>query len=176
VKVGSPFTTTITITNPFACEVTNVTLADAVRSESAARFSFASTTPSVTAPGGSGLATGALSWAVGSIAPGASKSVKVVLGAEGGAGKILDTATASGTLANCPAKPGSASADVTGLAAVNVPVTGVGSLQVPVAQVLGERFLPKLGIADTASEGIGVGLLILAAGLAFGMRRRRKIV
>ena len=176
VQVGNPFTTTIKITNPYACTISNLQLGDEISIENSARFTFLDTDPSTSMPGGSNLSSADASWSLGSLAPGASKEVDVVLGARNGVGRILDTATASGSLTNCPAAPAGAGADVTGLAKVSVPVTGANTLSVSTTQVLGSRIkapLPRLGVGNGLIPPLA--MLGLAAALAITLRRRKTV-
>lgn len=170
VRVGQTFVTTITVDNPFACPLTGVTLTDEISVEDDARFSISDTNPAAAAtPGGSNLSSGTVRWNLGTIAAGRSKSVTVTLLAQGGAGLIIDEATAGGTLDNCPAKPGGTSTDVTGLAKIDVPVSGVATLQETVTKVAGEK-LPRTGVTDSAAAG----LALLAAAAVLGAVVRRK--
>jgi hypothetical protein len=177
VNVGHDFTTTITVSNPFDCTLSGVTLTDVITTEQGALFEIASTEPSVSAPGGSGLDHATLAWALGSIKAGESKTVTVKLTAQGSGGKIVDTASGTGTLTNCPLKPGGSSADVTGFGNGSVAVSGSSTLSVPSSEVLGEKIhrpatntkgkkLAFTGLDDCGMYAGGLLLLALALFLA----------
>jgi LPXTG-motif cell wall-anchored protein len=179
VQSGDTFTTTIKIDNPFVCPLENVSLTDVITTEGAATFQVLSASPDADSPSlptASGL-TGptTVKWNnLGTIAPGASKSVTVTLKAGGGAGKIKDTATAAGAVSNCKPAPGSSSTEVTGITNVKVPVTGVGTLQVPETTVLGVTKLPKTGLNDGTLTIVGMLMLLAAATGGSVLRRRRQ--
>lgn len=177
VPVGDTFETTITVTNPFNCPLTNVRLVDVISVDGAVRFEVVSAPGSSSFSDGAGRSTGSASWNLGTIAPKSSKSVVITLEAQEGAGRILDTASATGTLLNCEAKPasGSAGTDITAMASVNVPVDGSTSIVETVTRtsVLASTTsgrLPKTGVEDHAP--MAALLLALAAGLAALLRRR----
>lgn len=172
VTSGEEFTTTITVENPFNCPLTNVVLTDVISVENDALFEILSTNPEAdSATGGSNLSSGRIVWSLGTIQPGESKSVTARFLAQGGAGKIVDVAEASGSLSNCNAGPGNADADVTALAKVKVPVDGSVRLEVPESRVLGERTLPTTGLIGTLLPGVS---LLGAAGVVSVIARRRR--
>lgn len=175
VSVGEGFTTTITVENPFACPITDVSLDDDITTEEAARFAVTGTSPAADAvTGGSGLATGEVRWAdLGTIDPGKTTSAKVDLEAQAGAGKIIDTATATGVLENCAAGRGDAEADVSALTEVRVPVTGLGGpVETDATRVLGAEFLPATGIVVVVAGVYGLGLVLAGAALRLAARRQ----
>lgn len=172
VRVGASFDTTITVHNPFACPLTNVRLTDRIGVEKRSLFTITRTAPAASAAvAGQGVSRGSARWQLGSIAAGGHKPVVVTLRADGGAGRIVDEATAVATLTSCPAKPARSAADVTGLARVNVPASGTGRTGVSSSVVLGRELVPT-GVADVASILGGVALLALALVAGASMRRR----
>lgn len=174
VEVGDQFTTTITIDNPFKCPVSNLSLVDEISVEQGARFEVVDVSDGGNQPGGSNLSSATITWSnLGTLQPGAKKSVTVTMTAQGAAGIISDTATAGGTLDNCEAKPGSADTDVSSMTKVKVPVSGKGTVDVPATSVLGKRVLPRTGLPVGAQMAGGVVLLAAAALL---MRRLRRVV
>ncbi|HVL33664.1 MAG TPA: hypothetical protein VM600_08820, partial [Actinomycetota bacterium] len=174
VRSGQEFTTTITVENPFACPINNLELVDEITVVNGARFRILSADPSASFTAGSELTSGTVTWQLGTLAPGAERSVTVRLLAQGSAGRIEDIATATGTLSNCPVSPDEDGADVTSLARATVGVVGVGRLTVPESQVLGASFergaLAETGVADSAP--LGLGLLVGAAAVAILARKR----
>jgi hypothetical protein len=175
VETGHSFTTTIKIKNPWVCPLENVSLTDVITTEDASTFQVTGTNPDADSPSiptGSGLTSATVKWNnLGTIAPGATKTVTVTLLAGGGAGKIKDTATAAGSVANCKPAPGSSSTDVTGVTNIKVPVTGVGTLTVPETKVAGKR-LAVTGLGDKDWTWAGLMLLILSTAGATMLRRR----
>lgn len=170
VSVDDLFTITMAVHNPFACPLTNVTLVDDSDVRKDARFEFIQSTPkAISATGGTNLSEGKATWSLGTIAPGATKQVKMTMQALNGAGKILDTATATGSLGNCLAGLGEADADVTALAKVKVPVEGKATLSVDTSKVLGGT-LPKTGVPAPALAGLAL-LGVSSAVAAIGRRR-----
>lgn len=176
VPVGDTFDTTITVTNPYGCPLANVRLEDEITVDGAARFEVVGAPGAASSSGGAQRSTGNAAWNLGTIAPKASKSVVITLEAQGGAGRIADTATATGTLTNCEARPAEGGADVTAMTRVTVPVSGNVSITEPVTgttRVLSSSptgRLPKTGLADTVP--LGVALLGAGAGLSATLRRR----
>jgi hypothetical protein len=173
--VNQDFTTTITITNPFDCDLKDVSLVDDVTTKGGARFQVKSSTPPAdSAPTGSNLASGTVKWNnLGVIKKGDSKSVSVVFTAQGAAGQIIDIATASGVLDNC-------SGSVTGtvVTGINIgsvagaAITGVSKpLVVPVGAVLGTQ-LARTGAPAPTVVFAGFALTALAA---LGLRRARRM-
>ncbi len=114
VSIGDSFTTTFTVTNPFNCTLKDVSISDAIHTEGAAQYTVESTDPAAD------VAPGSIKWAnVGDVKPGATKTVTATFKASGGAGRIIDTATADATLSDCGA-PGAH------VAGVDVSVVGAG--------------------------------------------------
>jgi LPXTG-motif cell wall-anchored protein len=177
VRSGESFTTSIKVDNPFSCPLVLSKVTDDITTEGDSTFQVTSGSPtpdSPSLPTASGLTSSSVVWKdLGTIPPGGSKTITVTLKAGGGAGKILDTATAEGAVTNCAAGPGSGSTDVTGLSNANVPVNGVGTLTVPETKVLGVTLLPKTGLSDGAYSWAGI-LMLLAAVSGGSVLRRRK--
>jgi LPXTG-motif cell wall-anchored protein len=171
---GQQFLTTITVHNPFACPITNVAVTDDITVEKAALFKIIGTTPTAnSSPSGSNLSKGTVKWLnLGTIAPGGTKVVTTKTLAQGGSGRIIDTATATGQITNCNLAPGKSSADVTALAKLTVPAVGLVNLVVPSGSVLGKR-LAKTGVSDRNAMLLGIGL-IGVAGLTGALARRRR--
>ncbi len=174
VTVDDLFQVTIKVTNPFECELTNVTLVDDMSSRRDARFEVLNTAPKAKAvPSGENLASGSARWTLGTIGAGETKTVKVDLQAQNGAGTLLDTAIAEGSLSNCPAGLGEADADVTALAKVKVPVEGIARLSIDESRVLGVTQLPTTGVAAPMIAGLS---MLAASGLTAFTARRRKLM
>lgn len=177
VDVGEEFTVTFTVTNPYECTLRNVRLHDVITTEGAARFEILSTDPRASqATAGSSLRSGTITWNdIGDMRPHARRSVTARIAARGGAGAILDTATANGTLADC-ADPGATVGGVN-VGAVGTGIRGVSrQLRVPVVQTgVGAKFsepLPRTGAGAVGS--VVAGLLVIAAA-ASGMALNRRL-
>lgn len=171
VSVDEPFTTTITITNPFDCDLVDVRVTDEITAVQGARFAIDSVDPTANFPSGDGLRSATVEWAgLGPIPPDGTLGVSVTLTAQGGSGRIDDIATATGTLANCRGEDTSLTG--VGLASAGAAITGTSAeLQVPVAQVLGAQ-LARTGPED-ALPTVATGLALLAMavlGLTLGRR------
>lgn len=185
VDAGQEFTTTITVDNPFDCDLTSVRLVDQIWTDGA-EFSVTDATPTPdggtpegTFSGGSDPDEGGepaleMVWTnIGPIAAGESAQVSVTFTAES-AGTIFDlaTATASG-FENCQGE-GFGEASVAGVAVSLEDVSLVGSsrAQVPAAAVLGD-VLPRTGPTAAATLLGGAALLGLG-GLGAYLRHRLK--
>ena len=174
VSVDDLFTTTITVSNPYPCTLTDVRIVDELRTRGQGSFEMVKTKPDAdAAPSGASLTSGRVVWDdIGDIASGAEKRVKLTMRAAS-VGRILDTATASGVLVGCAtAFPGSDAEDVSVLGRADASVDGVGALDVDVSAVLGVR-LPRTGIGSLALLG---GSMLGTSWLMAGMlvRRRRR--
>ncbi|HYZ92404.1 MAG TPA: hypothetical protein VFA34_08420 [Actinomycetota bacterium] len=102
VNVGGAFDVTFNVTNPYDCTLTDVRVEDVITTERDARFTVLGTQPTATSPRGAALEGGTIRWAnIGDIAPHASRVLKATIGARGGAGTLIDKATAAGTLDDC---------------------------------------------------------------------------
>jgi len=172
VSVGDLFTTTISVTNPYECTLTNLAIVDEITTKQGARFEVVDISDGGSGPGGSQLESGTVTWAnLGSLAPGATKSVELTLRAQGSAGVIEDLATATGVLTACEVGFDDSAADVSALAKAKADVSGSATLQVPTTQVLGGAQLPATGLG-AIGLALGGGTLIgLAAALGRRMRR-----
>lgn len=161
VSVGQTFTTDITVSNPFGCDLTKVKVIDEIRTEAGARFKIEGTDPDAdVVPTQGGLEEATIVWNdIGTIEKGKSKTVSVTIRAQAG-GLIIDIATANATLGNCE---GEASA------LVGVGVSGVSN-EVRVPVVLGERIV-KTGVGTPIIAA--VSMLVLAGLGVLAMRRRR---
>jgi hypothetical protein len=160
VSVGNTFTTTITVLNPFDCDLTNVRLVDVITTKLGARFAVEGTAPKASQlPSGANLPAGTVIWNdIGPIPLGKSKTVTLTLRAQGSGGEILDIATATGTLSKCK---GSGAAVVGSASAIEgAKLKGISrELRVPVAAVLGVK-LPATGV------GVPMALSLALLGLA----------
>jgi hypothetical protein len=143
-NVGDVFDVVFNVTNPYDCTLSDVRLEDVVTTEDNARFEVVSTDPAASsAPAGSALASGTVTWAnIGDLAKGQSRTVTARFGARGGAGAIIDTATATGKLTDC-ADPGATVAGVD-VGVVNTALTGT-TAEVRVPTVGETRVLSKSG-------------------------------
>jgi uncharacterized protein DUF11 len=169
VNVGQNFTSTITIENPFNCKLINVKVVDEVTTTGASRFSVVSTNPKANSvPTGTSLDEGTIVWNnIGAIEKGKSKTVSAVFTALGGAGKIIDVATATGTLSECEGE----GADVAGVGS-GVEGAGVQGVSRPFeVPVGGVKALAPTGVGLATKTGLS--LLGVAAVTAVLLRRRR---
>jgi hypothetical protein len=120
VKVGDAFDVTFKVTNPYDCTLTDVRVDDVVTTDGDARFDVLETHPSAITPSGDAIDGGTIRWAnVGDIPPHATRVLSARIGARGGAGTLIDKATATGTLDDC-AQGGST------IAGVDFSVVGMG--------------------------------------------------
>lgn len=177
VTVGNAFDVTFKVTNPYDCTLSNVRLEDAVTTEEAARFEVMRAPGASSIPGGSSLDSGTIVWSdIGDIAPHATKSLSAKIGARGGAGTIVDMATANGTLAGC-ADPGSTIAGVD-VGVVGTALTGSSAeVRVPTiaTAVLSESSrrgkLPFTGVPILAM--VATSLVLIAIGGATALQANR---
>jgi hypothetical protein len=178
VEVGETFTVTFDVTNPYECTLRDVRLTDEITTEGDARFEVTGTDPNASQlPSGSALRSGTIMWNnIGNIAPGQTRTVTARITARGGAGMILDKATASGRLADCA----DSGADVGGvdIGAVNAAIGGESrQVRVPVVEAkVGAAFsdpLPRTGVATAATVLAGLLLAGAAGGLMVLNRRLR---
>jgi hypothetical protein len=168
--VDTPFTTPITVHNPFDCDLVNVRVQDDITTAQGATFTIRSTDPPADAgPTGTDLSSGTIVWDdIGPIPPGESRTVRVTINPTD-AGRIDDIATASGTLANCRGE--GAAVEGVALAAAGAGVTGVSpAVRVPVSEVLGQA-LPRTGAATAATVAAGLVLVLLSGSAATWNRR-----
>jgi hypothetical protein len=170
IGTGNEFTTTITVENPYECDLADVVLTDRIDTVRNARFEITDAPGAISKTAGTLLDAGSVSWAMGKIEAGGEKSVSMVQEAQGSAGRIDDEATATGRLLNCIVTLDADSTDVTGLGRGSVTVSGVGTLTVGVSQVLGGGILPETGVGSAAP--IGLAMLTLAGTVGALMRRR----
>lgn len=172
VQVGETFVTPITVTNPFAtCDLTNVRIVDEITTEQGSAFTLLSTDPTAAqVPEGEDRTEGTIVWeGLGPIAPGESLTVTATFEADA-AGRILDTATATATTADCRDE----GAALEGVAEGSEVAGTSPELVVEVSEVLGEQqqqALPRTGPTSVATTLGGLSLLGLA-GLGLRLRRR----
>jgi hypothetical protein len=179
VAVGGSFTTTFTVNNPFKCTLKGVSITDAIRTEGAARYTVESTDPAAD------VSPGQIKWAnLGDVKPGQTKTVTAVFKTSGGAGRIVDAATALATLADCAGEGATvAGVDVSVVGAsvngtsgeVSVPVGGETTVGAAVAQPTSPNNAPAPS-TDQAGELprtgsnvmrlIEIALALLAVGFA----------
>jgi hypothetical protein len=171
VLVGKSFTTTISVFNPFGCDLRHVRVTDTIGTRAGARFAITDTSPNASSfTHGSELAKGLIVWKdIGSIPAGGTKKIRASFTTAGSAGQVRDIADATAIIGSCSGSGGS----VTGVAKS---VTGAhiagGSKIVPVnlSKVLSLKSLPKTGLGTTA---LYAGGLLLVTG-AFVTRRALK--
>lgn len=169
VSVGDLFTTTISVTNPWECTITDLAITDVITTKQGAQFEVVKISDGGRGPSGQGLSNGTVNWPnLGSLAPGATKSVELTLRAQGAAGIIEDIASATGVLEACEVGFDDGSANVSALAKAKADVSGSATLKVPTTRVLGSRQLPATGLGAVAPM-LGGGMLI---GLAAALGRR----
>ena len=169
VRVGDSFDVDMIVTNPYDCTVRNVVLTDEITTEKDARFDVLSTTPkAIGVPAATSLTNGKIVWRLGDLAPHATKKVTASFDALGGAGVIVDEASATGTVGTC-AQPGATVGGV-GVSAVDAKLIGASPrVAVDVADdvsVLGaniERHAVPLTGAPIALLAL-IGVCLLAAG------------
>jgi hypothetical protein len=168
VTVGQNFVTNITIQNPFQCPVTDIKLVDAITIERGSRFKVESTDPKAdTLPVGENLDKGTITWNnLGTLQPGASKTVAVTIRSQGRDGLIIDLATASGTL-KCPPGTALGNAAVAGKVTAQAAVAGAASLREPV----GVGPIPRTGPNPARTAGMGFALMGVAS-IGWAIRRR----
>jgi hypothetical protein len=170
VNVGKGFSTTITVFNPFGCDLQHVRVVDQITTKQGARFQVAGTAPAASSfSHGAGLSKGTITWNdIGSIPAGGTKKIVASFVTSGSAGTIVDIADATAVIGSCAGQGG----NVTGVAksATGATISG-GSPIVPVnvAKVLSGR-LPGTGVADAMLMLVGSLLL----GAAWTMRRTLK--
>lgn len=171
VATGKPFTTTIVVENPYACDLTAVTLVDDITVKRAARFQITEAPNAIRKTAGSLLDRANAAWTLGEISAGGKKTATLKQIAQGSAGTIDDTATAQGRLVNCIVSLDGASTAVSGLGLGNTSVKGSGTLAVGISQVLGNDILPTTGVGSAAP--IGLAMLAMASTLGALVRRTR---
>lgn len=152
VNVGQPFVTDITITNPYECDLQNVSATDDIATQQSARYRVNSTTDAGVYSGGD--ASGVIDWgALGTIDAGKSKKISAGFTATDGPGRIIDTVSVIGTCGVGTA---------TGTTTVQVQVTGTATATVPVgSRVLGVR-------NELPATGVPIGLLALSGATMVG--------
>jgi hypothetical protein len=143
-NVGDTFDVVFKVTNPYDCTLSDVRLDDVLTTEDAARFEVIGTDPAASsAPAGAALESGTVTWSnIGDLAPRETRTVTASFGARGGAGAIIDTATAAGKLTDC-ADPGATVAGVD-VGVVNTALTGT-TAEVRVPTVSETRVLSESG-------------------------------
>jgi LPXTG-motif cell wall-anchored protein len=178
VSVGDAFILTFTVSNPYDCTLRDVRLEDVIRTEGDARFEILSTDPRASqSTSGSGLRSGTITWNdIGDLRPGATRSVTARIGARGGGGAIVDTATASGRLADC-AEPGATVGGVN-VGPVGTVLHGASrEVRVPVVttKVLAKfsEPLPRTGAGTAATVVAGLAVVAVATGGWAWSRRLR---
>lgn len=177
VTVGGIFDVTFKVTNPYECTLTDVRIDDVITTEDDARFAVLSTNPStLIAPHGSAIDHGTITWSnIGDISPHATRVLTARIGARGGAGTIVDRATATGTLDDCAQRGAT-------VAGVDVGVVGMGltgtSAEVRLPSVV------KTGVLSRSSNRlpstgapilflVAVGFVSMALGAASLLQVRR---
>lgn len=169
-NVGESFDVTFAVANPYDCTLRGVRLEDAVTTERDARFAVGFTAPAASvAPAGQRLAEGTLIWSnLGDLRPGQTRTVRATFAAQGGAGAIIDRATAFGTLADCAQEGGS-------VAGVDVDVVGsalTGTSEQVRVPTVATRVLSASGGRDLPLTGapilwmVAAGLVMIAVGAA----------
>ncbi len=177
VTVGSIFDVTFRVTNPYECTLADVRIDDVITTEDDARFAVLSTNPGASSvPNGSVIDSGTITWPnIGDISPHATRVLTARVGARGGAGKIVDRATATGTLAGC-AQHGAT------VAGVDVGVVGMGltgtSAEVRVPSVVRTAVLSRSSnrLPSTGAPIlflIAAGFVSMAVGAASLLQVRR---
>lgn len=153
VPVGDPFVTDITITNPYECDLQDVSATDDISTNGSARYRVNSTTDGGVYSGDD--ATGVIDWgALGVIDAGKSKKISAGFTATAGPGEIIDTVVVTGT---CGV------GDASGTTTVQVAVTGTATATVPVT---GTRVL---GVRDELpATGVPAGLMVLSGATMVG--------
>jgi LPXTG-motif cell wall-anchored protein len=169
ISVGDTTTISITVDNTYDCDLTKVVLTDTI-SQVTGTPNFVitdtggdanpegGTDPEEVLPPGDDKQT-ELTWNLGTIAKGKSKTVNFTIEATDG-GLLRDIADASGTFANCTGQ------DASGLAIGGLDLTG---LSVPVDVNI---TTPQTGAGAARTAATGAGLAVLAAGVGLFLRRR----
>jgi LPXTG-motif cell wall-anchored protein len=174
VGVGKPFTTTITVTNPFDCPLASVTVHDAIHVDRSARFEITSTSPTGNGTAGDNLSEGTIDWSLGTIPAHGHRTVTATFTAQGGEGEIIDVAEATGDIGACTG--GATSVAGVSSSIVGASVGGTSAqVVVPVSSVLGKIVsrdqLPATGVEDLVMLVAGT-MLVLFSGLLIRMLRR----
>jgi hypothetical protein len=161
---------TFNVLNPYDCDLTNVTLTDAIRQKVGdPDFILLSSDPTADSPSmpTSPLKTADVSWSLGTIKQGQHKVVTMDVKSSKNGGVLRDIATASGKLANCKG------AGVGGLA---IGTLGIGQLTLtgvsPAVDINIE--LARTGPDSRRTAAVGGGIAAIAAAGAFTLRRRRR--
>jgi hypothetical protein len=169
VDVGETFGVDFAITNPYDCTLKAVKLDDVITTEGGSRFEVVSTEPQAPTNLAGTLTEGTLGWRnLGDVKPGETKVVHAEFLAKGVAGKIVDTASAAATLADCAEEGASIAGVVVGV--VGAGLEGVSTVvRNPVeTRVLSassdDDQLPKTGAAILGLVFSGIGMI----GLGFG--------
>jgi LPXTG-motif cell wall-anchored protein len=155
----------IEVENAYDCDLVDVVLVDRIRQQTGSPdFRLAAAEPAPDSPTvPSGVLTSAdVTWSLGEIKKGESKTVSLDLQSAGSGGILRDIAEASGTFANCVGQ------DAEGLAIAGLDLSG---LSVPV-DVAVET--PVTGAQAAQTVATGGGLTLAAAGLGLLLRRRKK--
>ena len=156
-------TFTITVHNPYDCDMTETVLTDNISQEEGDpnfKVTAASPTPeSPTIPTGV-LTEASIVWNLGTIEPGGEKSVDVTIQSANAGGILRDIASATAKLANCSGQ------DVSGLGLAGLDISG---LSVPVDVAIET---PLTGATATRTAAMGGGLAFAAAAAGLMLRRR----
>lgn len=166
IPVGATSLITLTVHNPYDCELTNVVLTDEIRQEEAdPKFQLVESdhpTESPTLPTAVDQTEADVVWNLDDIPAGGSETVTLLIKATTGGGIIRDIARASGSLADCK---GQAAA---GLAVADLVLTGVS----PVVEIAIET--PRTGAPAAATTATGSILALVATTLGVIVRRRMR--
>ncbi|HVL81173.1 MAG TPA: hypothetical protein VM840_06230 [Actinomycetota bacterium] len=172
VSVGDNFTTTITINNPYDCDLVGIVVNDEITTTGGARFRVVSTTPTADqVPGGDNLSSGTVRWSLPDpLGPGEQTQVAVTLQAQGSSGRIDDIARATGALANCRGEDASVAG--TAISAAGAGLVGSSDpVRVPVGAVA-PQVLARTGPGAWLTMLSGLSLLgVSLAGLRASRRR-----
>ena len=177
VTVGGIFDVTFKVTNPYECTLKDVRIDDVITTERDARFAVLSTNPAAsTSPHGNAIDRGTVSWSnIGDLSPHATRVLTARIGARGGAGTIVDQATATGTLDDCAQRGAT-------VAGVDVGVVGMGltgtSAEVRVPSVVKTAVLSRSSnrLPSTGAPIlflIAAGFVSMALGAASLLQARR---
>ena len=175
VDVGDTFGVDFVITNPYDCTLKAVKLDDVITTEGGARFEVVKTDPAAPTNLVGTLTEGTLGWtSLGDLKPGETKTVHADFLAKGVAGKIVDTASAAATLADCAEEGASVAGVVVGV--VGTGLEGVSTavrnpVETKVLSASGQA-LPKTGMDILRIVLSGLGLIGLGGG---GIAMARKM-
>lgn len=154
VQPGDEFTYTITVDNPFSCELRNVRVEDTIEADSGISWTVTGTDPAADE-----VSDDRIVWNdIGPIAPGESTSVTltVVVGEDSAAGEFRDIANASGECVDLTLEGGDDA-----LAGLGVPVTGEVTLVGPEVEGAAATAPPRLPATGGGAAAILFGALAL---------------